>query len=268
MTGAANKKIKLVACDIDGTLLQKGDTGLRPSLFALIHELQRKGVAFCAASGRQYTCLLRMFAPVAGEIYYICENGAAVFDQRQQLLSKTVIPQQDAMTISRQILEAQRCEVLISGERTCYILPKEPDFLPLMRDQTGNDTTVVSSLSQIPEPMIKISAFCRDGVEAWLPEFEQRWGKQYRVAVSGEGWIDFTLADKGAGLEVICRQLQISPQEVMAFGDNFNDIQMLRMAGVPCVMAHAHEQVRRYGQRICSRVEPELERLLREQELS
>ena len=45
-------------------------------------------------------------------------------------------------------------------------------------------------------------------------------------AVAGETWLDFTRADKGTGLAALCGELGVRPQEVIAFGDNFNDVPM------------------------------------------
>ena len=68
--------IYLIASDIDGTLLQGGQTRLDPALFDVIERLEQHGIRFAAASGRQYTNLRRLFAPVADKIDYICENGS------------------------------------------------------------------------------------------------------------------------------------------------------------------------------------------------
>ena len=69
---------RLVACDIDGTLLD-GSTAIAPAVFTQIRRLSRLGVYFCPASGRQYSSLRRLFAPVAGQLSCLCENGAVVF---------------------------------------------------------------------------------------------------------------------------------------------------------------------------------------------
>ena len=50
--------IKLIASDLDGTLLKNGAQMLSPEIFELIPALKEKGIHFVAASGRQYACLL------------------------------------------------------------------------------------------------------------------------------------------------------------------------------------------------------------------
>lgn len=256
--------IKMIASDIDGTLLQNGETAIRPELFPLIERLLEKGIYFCAASGRQYPCLLRLFAPVADRIHYICENGTLTFAPDGTAISKEPIPREDAMEMIDSILKMDRCEVLISGERTCYILPKEEDFLPHMRDFVGNDTTVIASPDEITEEIVKIAAYCRKGPDAVLASLKGRWGEQYSIALGGTLWVDVTRSNKAIGLQAMCEKLAIDPSEVMAFGDNFNDVEMLRLAGVSYAMEHSHPEVKAQAKHICKRVEPELEKFLLE----
>ena len=57
--------IRLIASDIDGTLLHNGAAEIDPVIFEEIHRLKQKGILFCPASGRQYHSLRRLFAPAA-----------------------------------------------------------------------------------------------------------------------------------------------------------------------------------------------------------
>ena len=73
-------RIKLVASDLDGTLLLNGAQKLQPQTCGLIRRLrEEKGILFLAASGRQVDNLERLFAPVKDEIAYLCENGCLCF---------------------------------------------------------------------------------------------------------------------------------------------------------------------------------------------
>ena len=57
-------KIKLIASDLDGTLLLNFAKNCNPELFPIVEELTRKGIYFVPASGRQYVNLQKLFAPV------------------------------------------------------------------------------------------------------------------------------------------------------------------------------------------------------------
>ena len=73
--------IKLVASDLDGTLLLNGAQSLPEEIFPLIRELKKMGILFVAASGRQYLNMRKLFDPVAGDMAFICENGALAVNQ-------------------------------------------------------------------------------------------------------------------------------------------------------------------------------------------
>ena len=70
--------LKLIASDIDGTLLQNGEKELSGQAVNQVKQLKEMGILFAAASGRQYATLRRLFEPVKDDIAYICENGAMV----------------------------------------------------------------------------------------------------------------------------------------------------------------------------------------------
>jgi len=73
--------IRLVCSDIDGTLLQYGKKELEGEIFDQIRALHQRGIWFCPASGRQYTSLRKLFAPVADCCVFICENGGKIYTQ-------------------------------------------------------------------------------------------------------------------------------------------------------------------------------------------
>ena len=104
--------IRLVASDLDGTLLLNGSQKLNPEIFDLIRELNKAGIVFVAASGRQYPNLKRLFAPVADEIAYIAENGALVLYQ-DQVLSRKTIDRNLGREILTAIQERDQCEICL-----------------------------------------------------------------------------------------------------------------------------------------------------------
>ena len=67
--------IRLIATDLDGTLLER-DGSLPEDTFEVVRMLNEQGIRFAASSGRQYGNLVRLFAPVADRMAFVCENGA------------------------------------------------------------------------------------------------------------------------------------------------------------------------------------------------
>lgn len=120
--------IRLLASDIDGTLMRDGEYSIPPALFPLIRELRARGIYFAACSGRQYSNIRHLFAPVADDIGYICENGSLVIWQ-DEILSKETIDRAIGQTLLRKILAQPDSEALLSGVHTCYVQPKDPTYV-------------------------------------------------------------------------------------------------------------------------------------------
>ena len=116
---------KLIASDIDGTLLRNGETRLPEVIFPLIRRLRETGILFCPASGRQYHSLRSLFAPVADDLCYLCENGAVIYgpgtESSAPVLSKTVIDRATALELTKDMLTLSGCDPLVSGKNTTYV---------------------------------------------------------------------------------------------------------------------------------------------------
>ncbi len=253
--------IRLVTCDIDGTLLQDGAWEPDPAIFTIIRALKARGIAFAAASGRQHYRLRKMFAEVATDIFFICENGAVVYDGDTRL-SQTILDKEQAHTLIAQILAIPECEVLISGAESCYLMPKTDDYVHHIRDVIGYRTVLVQNVDEIPEDIIKVSAYRKDGADILTARFAPAWGDIFRMAIAGHEWLDFTLSDKGTGLDDICRAAAIDPKDVMSFGDNYNDLPLLEKVGHPYIMENACAALRERFADHCYRVEETLTQFL------
>ena len=82
-----------------------------------------------------------------------------------------------------------------------------------------------------------------------------------QVAIAGKCWLDFTLADKATGIRALYRRLGVTPEQTVAFGDNFNDIPMLDAVGHPYLMRSAAPALGSRYPTQCSRPEDVLETL-------
>lgn len=247
--------IKLIASDIDGTLIPYGQSGLSQELFPLIRALEEKGILFCPASGRQYHSLRGLFAPVADRAYFLCENGAAVFgpsgrEEDAPLLSKTAFPRAEAIELCRDIIACPEGDVFISGQNTTYVCGCGEHLIRHTREVLGNRLREVGDPAEISEDIIKISAYCPNGIADTFARLE-RWGRVFNMAEAGPAWLDFTLSDKGTGILALCRALDMDPRDVAAFGDNWNDLAMLRAVGHPYLMSGADPKLKELIPRHC-----------------
>ena len=97
--------------------------------------------------------------------------------------------------------------------------------------------------TKIPGQGVFAKMLMDEGVESYTEQFVPRW-KEANCAVAGPYWIDTTFANKGIGVRSICKTLDIALADVMAFGDNYNDVSMLDIVGVPYIMDGAAAPLR------------------------
>ena len=91
--------IKLIASDLDGTLIPEGTQTIAPDFWGALEQLLEQGYLFYAASGRQYANMRRLFDNYAERMGFISENGAIVTEQ-EQVVFVDELPRKLAMEVS------------------------------------------------------------------------------------------------------------------------------------------------------------------------
>lgn len=256
--------IRLIASDIDGTLLQEGNSQLNPQLFDLIREFKKHDIHFVVASGRQLDSQQLLFSPVAQDISYIAENGAICMYQGQ----KYVISSFDrafAMRIITEVEKYPNCKLAISTPNTQYIKSGDDVFYKYMTETLSYHITKIDAFEDILEPIVKIAFLNNVDPQASYEHFHRIFGKEIRIANAGNLWIDFIPFDsnKGTALKFILEQMNLSTAEAISFGDQENDIEMLRCTGTSYAMAHAKPEIQSHATHITDSVEKTLEALFK-----
>lgn len=261
--------IKLVASDLDGTLLQNGAQELTPHAAYLIRELTKRGIHFVAASGRQYDNQRRVFAAFKDEISYIAENGSLCIHQGK-VISRTTIDDALSARIVSEIKSQKHFEIVVSREDCCFIEDHDSAFVDHIVDVMHNTTKVVTNVADVKGPILKI-AVCnmKDGphiIDKYLKYLQDMFRDEIKVVTSGNIWIDFLApgANKGTALQGLLDLLHVKPQECMVFGDQYNDVEMLQLAGTSYAMSNAAPGISYYSTYVTNSVEEVLEDLLGE----
>jgi Cof subfamily protein (haloacid dehalogenase superfamily) len=257
--------IKLIASDLDGTLLQNGAQSLPEGVIPFIEKITKEhDILFVAASGRQYPNLVRLFGSASKHMAFICENGSLVF-YRDKLIAGHPMDTEAALTISHDILSLPGCELQISGEKTCYLIPKSERFVDRMVNHVKNDIKLLATPEDHPEPYYKISVFEESGIaEGHGPELLSRHKDKAQCTISGKAWLDCVApgVNKGRALQELIEQLGITPDECAAFGDNFNDLEMLDSVKYGYVMDNAIDEIKSKYNYHCSDVVTAIKELL------
>ena len=104
-----------------------------------------------------------------------------------------------------------------------------------------NNMQFVDSMDEVREPFLKIAVCNFNGTKDCLTYFQKLFSSEIKVVTSGNIWVDFIAPDanKGTALQTLLDHLHILPEECMAFGDQYNDVEMLQLAGTSYAMSGA-----------------------------
>lgn len=255
--------IKLIASDLDGTLLKDGAQKLNPEIFDLILELKKQGIHFIAASGRQYASIRRLFEPIKDEISYITENGSLCI-HNGEVISRGTIERGLGLRILDEIHNRENCEILLSCEGKCYIDSPDDSFYHMLHNEMGFDITRVPNTSDITETFLKIAVCDSKTTSDSAKYFKDKFSSEIKVVTAGNIWIDFIApnANKGTALQFFLNHFSIKPEECMAFGDQHNDVEMLSLAGHSYAMSTAAPGVAPHAKYTTDSVEDVLKNLV------
>ena len=257
--------IKLIASDLDGTLLLHGAQQLNPEVYDLVIKLKGLGIHFVAASGRQYASQRNLFKPIADEISYIAENGAVCI-HKGEIISTSAIDRGLSLRIIDAIKSLPNCKPLVSCLDCCYIEAGDDEYLYHIRHILNNVVDTVAHFSDIEEPFLKIAVLDTVSPGESARYLQELFEGEIKVVTSGMDWIDFVPlhSNKGTALKTLLERLEISPENTVSFGDQQNDIEMLSLTGKSYAMASASEEVIAHADEVTDSVENILKQILDE----
>lgn len=224
--------IKLIATDLDGTLLLPG--GILPQeIFKIIDSLYARGTIFAVASGRQYESLKRLFAPAADKVLFIAENGALVI-YKDKLLFSDFLPKNRLADIFAAIQSERNAYPLLCCADYAYA---KDDFAPFLEECTKyyphfkkiNSRTPVQEKNSV----CKVAVFDPHGAAENSGKNLAKKLPDLRVIVSGNVWSDISMPEtnKGNALLFVQKYFHLQKEECAAFGDYMNDLEMLLVCG-------------------------------------
>ena len=237
--------IKLIATDIDGTILPEGTFDLNPEYFEVIRALKEKGILFVAASGRHYTSMRKLFEPVAEDIIFMSGNGSCVRcrDKTMDVRALEYDLYQDALKEMRRYYPD---EIMTDRDECVYTDSSDEGLYEWVRDGYRVDLRSCEDVADVEAPILKTAMRTKSDPVPIADEIRKAIGGRARVMAAGACWVDIVSheADKGKSLLSIQKLMGILPEETAAFGDNDNDIGMLRQAAQGYAVANAREDVK------------------------
>ena len=244
--------IKLIVSDIDGTLVPEGTNDVNPEIFSLIRSLRSRGVYFAVASGRHKCSIEKLFAPIRDDIIYITSNGAYT-GTYSKTRAEFPLSEDIYTSLFQDFDTAIGYPYFAETANGAYTSCPDPEFSRLLTEDYGYDIQFRPSLLDLPEKIIKLSLYHPENAQNIDEKWLKKWNKICRCAVSGTHWIDFMATDvnKGNALFRLQEILNVTIHETLAFGDQANDIEMLKQAYFSFAMGNANCTVKNAARFTC-----------------
>lgn len=240
------KEVRLISIDLDGTLLNEARE-LTPRSAAAIKALLEKGYLVVPTTGRTLAHSVRQYTELAEAQYAISTNGALVTELStgRHLLCST-IPSETAIRLIPELLDDAQNLLYLNTLTTCRTAYREVPALANIRRPFGVEPLSAAGLCQwlkeADDEILEIGLNFqhRDGFDYYeqlvtskYPEFES-----FRVAAHNLEFVSRGVS-KAAALQKLCQTLNLSPSQVCAIGDNGNDVDTVRFAGLGVAMGNA-----------------------------
>lgn len=270
-TTLQKRNFKLLAVDVDGTLITSGQIVTNRTLRA-INRVKDLGIKVTIATGRHYPSVIRLARKIRINAPLVCCDGAIITDIHTGEAAYHLLPQEVAAEIVKMTLDYDSFTVQVfikdgkiyGGQnyqgkyiKKFFSIPMKyslKGYLNLLRDfafipvkNLGSAQAVISALK---EPVAKVFISGNDrpeDLEDFKKKIEAKFGKEITVTSSMPNTIDVLNGgvSKAKGLLKLAESLGISPDEIITVGDNYNDLEMIKFAGLGVAMGNAPEQVRR-----------------------
>ena len=157
-------------------------------------------------------------------------------------------------------------EIVVSREDTCLIEGNDPAFVNHIVNVMHNTTEIVDDITKVKGPFLKlaIANMKTHDLGPYLKHLQQMFYPAVNVVTSGNIWIDFIVPgyNKGTALQTMMDLFGIKPEECMAFGDQYNDVEMLELAGYGYAMSNAAPGIAGHAKYVTASVEEVLEDVL------
>lgn len=239
--------IKLIATDMDGTFLDEKGQFDSDRLKQLLSRFKEKGIYFAVASGRGLLSLKKLFEEVLDDIILIAENGSVVEFHGEDLY-EAIMPRDFYLSVFEQLKSSPYINInqlLLTGKKGSYVLDTvDPAYLSFSTHYNEN-IQKVASLSDIDDDIFKFTTNCSEETVKDAENWTNETISGVKAMTTGYASIDIVLdyVDKGVAIIELAKKLELDMSQVMAFGDNLNDLHMMKVAGYPIAPENAHPEI-------------------------
>jgi Cof subfamily protein (haloacid dehalogenase superfamily) len=253
--------VRLIALDIDGTLLDSR-WQLPEANRVAIAEATRRGIEVALVTGRRYDFAMPVARQIDSPLTMIVNNGALIRSKEGRTHLRHLLPKQTAAQVLHLTREwREGAAVVFDRQRENQLMLEVLDVNDAMRyayysrnrEFIGLANPLESCLTEDPI-QVMLSGKVEPMREAEAALRRSPFAHEFALAATCYESKDFAMIDvinpvcsKGSSLAEWAALRGFVREEVMAIGDNHNDLEMLSFAGIPVVMGNSVPALKTYG---------------------
>lgn len=256
---------KMVVFDIDGTLIPYEKTSLHKNIKKMFKRLKENNIIVCLATGRDFVSIGNIYKDENID-FFIGANGSFIFDNRnKKSIFNSSIKYDDFEKYYEEILLTNQSEinnVILSDDKFVYVWNNQQLdghwFWDPFKNKFKEFDDAKNNINRSQFHLITINC----ATDSKLIEITKEYFNNKKdLSIHMQAWWrnGFFVANKGItkahSIEKLCHYLNIKMDNVIAFGDGENDLQMLKEVGLGVAMGNGSDTVKEIAKDVTSNVE-------------
>ena len=248
--GEKKPHYKAIFSDIDGTLLNS-EHKITPATEQAIKAVIAKGIPFIPVSARPPYAITPYTNQLDTQQAIICYSGALILDKNLTALYSVILEQDDLLQLNTLLNDFNHLSInyysgldWFSNDLNNYWTMQESDITGL-------------TAKPVPDSLTEVHKILVMGEAAEIQTLEQKLKQtlsQLSIHRSKDEYLEIMnkAATKAKAIRFMENHLNINAQDVIAFGDNFNDLDMLQYAGLSIAMGNAPDKIKQAAKEVTS----------------
>lgn len=254
MSTKTKDRVRLIACDIDGTLVSGGQI-VSPELKDLFAGLARRGVQATLCTGRMPHYTVGVADQLGLTEYLICTEGGHVFHRATgEKVHYAAMDEQVIEAVDSAVRQTPGVELMAISDDTLWA---SSPLAAQRGDKWGNRWRAMDSVRDVPGPVLCVLFGPHRAMDRLAGQFRDRLPADKAFVHDPEDQGDYAHfkvcspeTDKGVGAEKLVQRLGGDRSQILAFGDYLNDMGIMKHAGQSICPRNAHPAVRQAATRV------------------
>ncbi|QNQ80196.1 Cof-type HAD-IIB family hydrolase [Lactobacillus sp. PV034] len=239
---------KAVAVDMDGTFLNEKRDFDHQEFAKILDIFEKEHIQFIVASGRPYARLKQDFVDFRDRMDFVTVNGARLVAEGKQIGITPIKRDLVLDTIKYGESTYHGVTTLVFGPGKAFVLKNAPEEEKRFLAYFAGEVAELDNWLDLPdEPLVQVTFNCGG---KYAPDIEKAINDKYGKVISAYGSADFAVdvdaygVSKAEGLKELLAKFNLTGDDLIAFGDGGNDLQMLKLAKYSYAMENGIDEAK------------------------